>query len=74
MRILRFLNLIIGLFGLALVPRHSVKMIIEYGNIIEARTGIPGSVRWLRRCALVMPMTDTDKCSNTVENFRQRGM
>lgn len=73
MRALRFVNRLLGLAGVALVPRYSVKMIIEQGNVVESFHP-SRSARWLRRVAMVMPLDDTDKCSRTVEEFRKRGM
>lgn len=67
---MRLLNRIIGVFGVALVPRKSVKSLIEYSNALEVYrpVGPPGAA-WIRRCARVMPLYDTDRNSRTVRDF-----
>lgn len=67
---MRYLNRLLGRTGYALVPRHSVKMLLEQSNCVEhlhpSRTA---AAAWLRRVARVMPLTETDRNSSTVRRF-----
>lgn len=67
---MRLLNRLIGWTGYVLVPRHSVKMLIEKANVVEhhhpSRTA---GALWLRRVARVMPLDETDRNSRTVAEF-----
>ena len=71
---MRTLNRLLGLFGVALVPRKSVKMLIEYGNTLESfHPSRTGAARWVRHVARVMPLDDVDKGSRTVQQFLAGG-
>lgn len=70
---MRILNRLIGWTGFVLVPKKSVKMLIEYSNVVEhhhpSRTS---AALWLRRVARIMPLDETDRNSRTVAQFRGR--
>lgn len=69
---LRFVNWFLGLIGLALVPRRSIKSLIEYSNALEINRPVgPSGALWIRDCADVMSLTDTDRNSETVKRFRR---
>jgi len=67
---LRTINWLIGWTGFVLVRRHSVKMLIEYGNVIETlHPSHTGAARWIRGVARVMPLDEIDQVSRTVNEF-----
>ena len=50
--ILRLINGLLRLTPWAVLPRHSVKMLHEYANVVETHhPGRTGAARWLRRVA-----------------------
>lgn len=68
---MKAINRLLRWTGFALVPRHSVKMLLEQANCVEhlhpSRTA---AAAWLRRVARIMPLTETDRNSSTVRQFR----
>ncbi len=72
--ILRAWNWLFAWTGLALVERESVKMLIEKANVVESFHPLrTGAASWLRHAARVMPLTETDRNSKTVKEFRRYG-
>jgi len=71
---MRILNRLLWWFGVQVVPRPaSVKSLIEYANSIEVMRPVgPSGAAWIRQCADVCYMVDTDRNSHTVRSFRYR--
>jgi hypothetical protein len=72
--LLRTLNRLFAWTGLTLVEHESVKMLIEQANVVESfHPSRTGAASWLRHVARVMPLTETDRNSKTVKEFRRYG-
>jgi hypothetical protein len=68
--VLKLINRAVGLLGVAVVPRRSVKSLIEYSNALEVNRPVgPPGAEWIRQCAQVMPLRESDRHSSTVALF-----
>lgn len=75
MSVLRTFNRLFAWTGLALVERTSVKGLIERADVLECHhPSRTGAASWVRHVARVMPLTGTDRESETVRRFRRYGL